>query len=32
MEEISEKPLQELSFEEYDKLWKKAKELVYEEA
>jgi len=32
MEEITEKPLQELSFEEYDKLWKKAKELVYEEA
>lgn len=32
MEEISEKPLQELSFEEYDKLWKKAKVLVYEEA
>ena len=31
MEEISEKPLTELSFDEWDKLWKKAKEIVYQE-
>ena len=31
MEEIAEKPLTELSFEEWDTLWKKAKELIQEE-
>ncbi len=31
MEEIAEKPLTELSFEEWDALWKKAKELIQEE-
>ena len=28
MEELAEKPLEEYTFEEYDKLWKKAKNLV----
>ena len=31
MEELTEKPLKELSFEEWDNLWKKAKEVVYQE-
>ena len=31
MEELTEKPLTELSFEEWDSLWKKAKKIVYEE-
>lgn len=31
MEEISEKPLTDLSFEEWDKLWKKAKKFVSDE-
>jgi hypothetical protein len=28
MEELAEKPLEEYSYDEYDKLWKKAKTLV----
>ena len=31
MEELAEKPLEEYSFREYDKLWKQAKEAVLEE-
>lgn len=32
MEEMTEKPLDELSFEEWENLWKKAKEAVYNES
>lgn len=32
MEELAEKPLTEYSFDEYDKLWKKAKAEIYKES